>query len=1085
MGSGSRLSKLSVAVFFALLVPSGLLAAIEGVPGVDFHGDRFIISVHRGVVIMPADLALGSGQSTGDLQFDQLAIREKITRVEEFYPQPVKNEILRDVVKRMFVLYVGPDGNLESAISTFAADSRIEFAEPYFIHHLCYVPNDPLISSWYHLTNIQAYLAWDFIRGDSTSRPVLGVVDSGVYWDHPDLWPNMWFNFGEDTNGDSVYTEDDVNGIDDEGNGLTDDFFGWDYGNNDNNPFEPIPWHGTHVSGCATMSTDNDNGGAATAWGARIMAVKAARDSNPNSIPFGYTGITYAADNGATVINLSWGRGGSPSSGEQNIITAAYNLGVAVVAAAGNDNSSGQFYPARYEHVVAVAAVGPTDRKSSFSNYGAWIDVSAPGEGVWSTWDHDLYTTLDGTSMASPIVSGVVCLIRAARPSLTVDEVVDVLKNNADNIDSLNPGFEGMLGTGRVNAGAAIGRDIFPHIVLNGSSVAVTEDDGDGRLNPGERFNLVVTFENEWQDAFNVTGTLASDGQFIVLDSVADFGNINGNGGQGDNSSNPFDVRVNLDASIGPHIFTVHISADPAYQSDVEVSVSVTLEQAGFPADITAYVESPVMVLNIDGDPGKEIIVGSNDHNYYMFESDGSPSPGWPQAVSNNTPGGAACGDLDNDGDIEIVGMSQDANIYAWDANGTIITSFPRALGSNMFGTPVLADIDGDSTLEIIAGTYSSSSVYVLDQNGADFGTWPFVASGNFYGSAAVGDIDNDGLNEILFGAQNSELYAWNADKSYVPGFPVTLAGQIRTPPAIVDLDDDGNLNIVVRTGTSLYVLDNDGSIMPGWPVQPGGNLFSSPAVSDIDLDGQLEIVAASNNWNVYVYNWNGEPQSGFPVQTGGVITASVAIGDLTGDYFPDIVVGSYDGKINAFHANGQPLPNFPIQAAPPGSQIKSSSALADIDGDGDCEVITGLNGPSFNLDVIDYKYDTPLSIFPWPMFGKNIQRTSNYGEFIVGLDDNPALPNILTLAQNFPNPFNAATTISFSLPAGANVELVVYDLLGRKIRNLVTGFRGAGDHTIIWDGAGDSGLPLSSGIYFYRLQVGSDVVTKRMTMLK
>ena len=1067
----------------AILAPSGSSAAIDGVVGSDYFEDRFLISVMRGANLAPADFSIGL--LTASPELNRLAAREKVISITEFYPGEIHNEILRDVVKRLFVAKIDVNGNLESAINEFDKSAIIEYAEPYYIHHLRYVPDDPLISSWYHLTNIRAYLAWDFIRGDSTSRPILGIVDSGVYYDHPDLEPNIWINSLEDIDGDGAFTDADLDGIDDDGNDFIDDVVGWDFGNSDNIPFEPIPWHGTHVSGCASMACDNDQGGAATGWAARIMCVKAARDNNPNSIPFGYTGITYAANTGATVINLSWGRLGSPSQGEQNIINAVYAMGVVVVAAAGNDNTSAQGYPAAYNHVVAVASVNSSDIKSSFSNYGSWVDISAPGEGVYSTWDHDSYTALDGTSMASPLTSGAVCLIRAANPTMTVDEVVARLLSTADTIDHLNPSYRGLLGSGRVNAAAAVGREIFPLFEIVNLALTITEDDGDQRLNPGERFNLVLTIGNEWQDAQNVVGTIQTDGQFTVLDSVADFGDIPGNGGSGDNSTNPFDVRVDSDAMTGSHEFTLQLRTGTGFQTSATFSVSVTLEQAGFPGNVPGNIESPVLVYDAEGDGSKEIIVGAADRNYYMFEASGSITPNWPKPVSHDGIGGAAAGDLEGDGDIEIIGMARDGNIYAWNADGSSLIGFPRPLGSTMFGTPVVGDIDGDTTLEIIAGTFTTMSIYVLNENGSNYGDWPFVGSSNFYGSAALADIDNDGVNEIIFGDFGATVHALNSDKTYVSGFPVTVTDQMRTAPAVADIDGDGNLNIVIGTRTGdLYVLDNDGTVMPGWPQRAGGALYSAPSLSDIDLDGRLEIIVGCNDGHLYVFNNNGQPQSGFPRATGGIIAASPAIGDIDGDGYPDIAFGTSDGMIYAIDYRGNDLANFPIRATANG-QITGSAALTDLDGDGDCEIITGVKAVGNNLEVIDYKADLPQEIFPWPSYGKNIGRTAYYGFFQTSIEERSPLPGVLTLEQNYPNPFNMSTTIGFTLPAGSNVTFEIYDLLGRRIRTLHSGYLNSGLHAVVWDGTGEAEVDVPSGIYFYRLEAGRISMTKRMTLVK
>jgi serine protease len=1073
---------------FLLLLPVSLLYASgpRGTAGTDYRADQFIISVKDGVTLSPFDIRGKDFAGTGYPGLDEIIARENVIAIENFYPGRINLQNLHDVVKQLYVVKIGNPGLLAGAIADFEADPRIKYAEQYNIHHLDYVPNDPLIGSWYHLRNIEAYLAWDFIRGDSTSRPILGIVDSGVYYDHPDLEPNMWINSGEDIDGDGRFTEADVNGIDDDLNDYVDDVVGYDIAMNDCYPYEPTPTHGTHVAGCASMACDNAYGGASVSWGARIMAVKAALDNSPEFIYNGFTAITYAAANGANVINCSWG-GPYNSQYEQDIINALYADNIVVVAAAGNESSSLRSYPAGYNHVVAVASVGSTDHLSYFSNYGTWVTVSAPGEGVYSTWDHGAFTALDGTSMASPITAGTICLIKAANPGFTVDQLVQRLTSTADTIDYLNPTRRGLMGAGRVNAAAAIGRAMFPRFNLTGTDVTLTEDDGDGRLNPGERFTLVADLINIWADAQNVTGTLRSDSDFTLLDSVAAFGNIPGHNGTGSNASNPFDVRVNSNIRIGSHDFSLHITAANGFQTDIALSISVTLEQSGFPGDIPANIDAPALVIDFNGDNRKEIVISASNGNYYSFEPDGSQTPGWPLTASNETPGGAAAADLDRDGNLEIIGMSRDGNVYAWNADGTLLSGFPRNCGPLMFSTPVVGDIDGDSWPEIVVGLFVSKSIYVIKHDGTDFGTWPFQGTGNIMGSVALADIDNDSLPEIIYGDLDSTVYVLNADKSEVAGFPVRLNGQIKTTPCVADIDGDGHLNIIVATTAgTIYALDYDGSIMAGWPASSGGATFASPpSLADIDQDGHLEIMIGCNNSQLYAFRANGHLQNGFPVQVGGLISASPAEGDIDGDGYPDIVFGAFDSKIYAIDRSGHMLPNFPIPTIGGGGQITGSAALCDLDGDGDCEIITGVKTSGNNLEVIDYKAHLPQEIFPWPYFGKNPGRTSYYGYFATGIGNESNLPAAFRLEQNYPNPFNGSTVIKFSIPSDGFATLAIYDLLGRRIRLLHEGFLDSGSHEFVWDGSDQGGKPVSSGIYFYKLDAAHTISTRRMTLVK
>jgi len=192
------------------------------------------------------------------------------------------------------------------------------------------------------------------------------------------------------------------------------------------------------------------------------MPIKA----SPNSAPLqancncvyiynGYEGIIWAADNGADVINMSWGSYGHSQAG-QNIINHAVSQGAVLVAAAGNDNITSTLYPAGYNNVISVAATDINDNKYSNayggSNYGPWIDVSAPGVSIKSTVISGGYANWTGTSMASPMVAGLCGLVLSVNPGLSPAQVESCIKTSTDPISS----YSGNLGTGRINAHKAV-----------------------------------------------------------------------------------------------------------------------------------------------------------------------------------------------------------------------------------------------------------------------------------------------------------------------------------------------------------------------------------------------------------------------------------------------------------------------------------------------------------------------------------------------------------------------------------------------------------------------------------------------------
>lgn len=324
----------------------------------------------------------------------------------------------------------------------------VEFAERVPLHRIFLTPND-IHPDQYNVLITNTEPAWDITTGDFDI--VIGMVDDAVLLDHEDLAGNIWTNVGEIPG----------NGVDDDGNGYIDDINGWDAADNDPdpNPLNPTDnyfSHGTHCAGIAAAVTDNGIGIAAPSFNVQLMAVKIGADSD-SGLSGAYAGVEYAIAAGADVISMSWG-GGAFAETNQAVLNVAHDAGIVLVAAAGNDNTDNFMYPASYEHVISVGASDNGDMKAGFSNYGDSIDVMAPGVDIWSSvaTTTSSYTSYDGTSMACPFVSGLAALMLSFDPTATPERIEQCLEDTADDIDGLNPGFEGALGAGRVNSQMAV-----------------------------------------------------------------------------------------------------------------------------------------------------------------------------------------------------------------------------------------------------------------------------------------------------------------------------------------------------------------------------------------------------------------------------------------------------------------------------------------------------------------------------------------------------------------------------------------------------------------------------------------------------
>lgn len=347
------------------------------------------------------------------------------------------------------------------AAQLFAALEGLDYVEyveriPYC--YPLYVPNDYDSTTMYHLRLLGAPVAWDVTKGSQDVK--IAIVDNAVLVDHPDLAGNVWINTAEIPN----------NGIDDDGNGFVDDIRGWDSADDDNDPNPPVNAplfasfnHGTAVAGSAAASTDNNLGIAGIGFNCKLIGIKIKSSNNIVDDLFSgadaLEGMDYAVSVNADVVNTSFVFGGT-----SNVFQALINQGTAngtvFVAGAGNSNTNVAFSPATLDNVISVAATNASDRKAGFSTYHSTVDICAPGSRIRTTsYSNPLtpdYTLIDGTSFSSPIVAGVVGLIKSVNPCLSPADIETIIKTTSKNIDNLNPTLIGALGAGRIDAAAAL-----------------------------------------------------------------------------------------------------------------------------------------------------------------------------------------------------------------------------------------------------------------------------------------------------------------------------------------------------------------------------------------------------------------------------------------------------------------------------------------------------------------------------------------------------------------------------------------------------------------------------------------------------
>jgi subtilisin family serine protease len=315
---------------------------------------------------------------------------------------------------------------VEEALARLALDPRVEYAEPNYIVSASRVPNDEHYPEQYSMSNtaqnggfagadISAEAAWDHFTGDPDM--LIGDIDTGADYDHPDLAANIWTNPGEIAG----------NGLDDDGNGYVDDVHGYDFFNHDGDPRDDNG-HGTHTAGTIAAVGNNGIGVAGVVWKARIVPMKFLNSQGSGPTSGAIEALRYAQRIGAHVTNNSWG-GGFYSRALEDAIIAVGERGDLLIAAAGNARSNtdtSPTYPASLpeECIISVAATDNADQLAPYSNFGlGTVDLAAPGSDVLSTWPGGGYRLLSGTSMAAPHVTGACALLMGRFPGMAAAEV--------------------------------------------------------------------------------------------------------------------------------------------------------------------------------------------------------------------------------------------------------------------------------------------------------------------------------------------------------------------------------------------------------------------------------------------------------------------------------------------------------------------------------------------------------------------------------------------------------------------------------------------------------------------------------------
>lgn len=778
-------------------------------------------------------------------------------------------------------------------------------------------PNDQ-----YFVAGTQPYLdtvrlpqAWDLSKG-STSQ-VVAVVDTGVDGGHPDL-----------------------QGVTVEGyNALTGTVVAAGTNSDDNG-------HGSMVAGIAAANTDNGIGVAGAAWTARVMPVKVLRSDGRGYDSDIAAGIMWAADHGATIVNLSLG-GPANSAVLHDAVNYATDRGALVVAAAGNYGSDLSVYPAAFPEVLAVGATDKTGSLTYFSSWGEHLDVAAPGFDIVSTGLNQGYVIGDGTSFAAPIASGVAALVRTAYPSWTPAQVMAQLRSTAR--DAGPWGIDPYYGYGVLDAYHAVGGTPgaqFPTPALGASepndvparasafATSVTgtlaaEGDVDWyRFDYTGQQSVEVTVT---PPAFDASIGQNADPMLAVYDQdLRLIGKVDRAGPGGAETlrfvtdTGIYHVSVrNYNGTADTRSYTLAVGAGSAslFQPAEWIGVGAEARTVGV-ADVTGDGRDDVLLMtsySLGSENGDKLFV-------FAQRPDGTLAP--PGRYATDARAATFFTVLDTNGDgrqdvaINVVGGT---NILRQTASGTLENAglLPGR------GIPVAGDMDGDGDSDLV--TASELGITLLTQgDGGTFTATPVTTDA--VAEAEVGDVDGDGRAEVV-GAPppslgNAPIYVYHATET---GWTRTDHPTGMTSPETVrgievaDVSGDGRADIVStfggnkpRSQVSVLVQNADGGLDPG-VLYPVWDIPEPVEAADMTGDSRLDVVTVHGGWSALsVLPQTGDGRLGTPIRIEDLPSASsytvqgLALGDINGDNRTDAVVADYNSGLVVLRNNNGPTRGGP-----------------------------------------------------------------------------------------------------------------------------------------------------------------------------
>ena len=1069
-------------------------------------------------------------------QFNNALAKFSINNVTELYPT---NSFLKkgagvDILSGIYLVKYNTMEDPEKLAAEVARMPNVLWAEPKYIQRICYTPDDTLFISGdqENLIQINAPAAWDITTGNKNI--IIGIVDTGVDWGHPDLAVNIYME------NDSLVP-------------------GSDLGNQDDDPSEDIypgvTYHGTLVAGIAGAVTDNEIGIASVGFNCSILPVKVSVGSFKDAqdspyILYGYEGIKWAADHGAKVINCSWG-GYGYSAFNQAVIDYALAKGAMVVAAQGNDSSSADFYPADYDGVLSVGWLETGINVKTINtkaNYGRKVKVFAPGSHIYSTWQRPtessagIYRQGNGSSLSTSHVSGLAGLVWSEFPYYTPIQIEERIRVTSDNIyDYQDNSYKYLLGHGAINTFRAIDKSVKAISVRADSIQFIDLGDGDGIFDQGEDVLIKLNFTNYLASVNNLVVTLTTNDSLATIENGTFYIGSMDTLTTVSNESDAFKFKL---APKIPHKYTIHFLLQYTNGTDYNdfqwiYIIANNTEPYSLLSDYIYAIKGDTLVIkdyyvvnkqlslpkvllldSVDVPAGRvyelkrngyypfntlktqrnTVIVGEDNRILVNNDDAGSALPlitGRINAAHNLTIKNCNITESVNYGppalavDSPNIKMIIDnclfehtKNVFASVNQADCNVTFRNCYFVNMNGKPgrhnggvfdCYANLD-TLLVENCTHLMAQGSMYRLRYNPENYKFRRIIFNHNTFINCSGNVFMNSGYhsnisltNNILVNCNIQSYQGYNYTSLYEQDPDGLPMGLVNVYPDSADIVNNTARKFLCQNNLVYWdsLLADMDSILNARTVNYVTDWQSQMIIMNSRTDSMFKhkepynttpyLYLVTDTWKNQILNFT-DPKDLFTTQLANVKTFSLMTVDNKRSYrttLPDwrLVHTSKDKYLYA---------DWPIPVDLSYNNTEFMNAgLGDFPL-GDLNWFPNQKAKWLAQRITEYK---------------SIDDALNTGKLVI---DVPYLPVKFVLWQNYPNPFNSITIISYQLAVDSDVDLKIYDVLGREVAKLVNEKQNKGIHFVHFNGSS-----LASGVYFYYLKVNGYEATKKMVILK